>query len=191
MHTTSFIAAVASALALPAAAGPSGGSWVLSAVHADFQQQLKLVATAPGAIGEAARTAAGLMAPQNAAQERLVLPLLGWTGAGEGTTLSGQSQALEAGMPALFSGDVALVTALVELYAAAEEAGEPAIARVAERMIWHEVSDVEVLYPAAMLVGATPVVAEPAAYRPGGPFSGPGPFPMMGVGNPHPPATVN
>jgi len=52
----------------------------------------------------------------------------------------------------LYDRDVDLVTALVELYAAADEAGDAETARLAERMIWHETSDVEVLYPAALFV---------------------------------------
>jgi hypothetical protein len=47
---------------------------------------------------------------------------------------------------------VDLVTAPVELYARAEDAGDAEIARIAERMIWHETGDVEVLHPAAVLV---------------------------------------
>ena len=65
---------------------------------------------------------------------------------------------------------------------------------MAERMIWHETSDVEVLYPAALLVGSiqAQAFAEPVEFpATPGPLYGSGPFPMMGVGNPHPPAKGN
>ena len=85
---------------------------------------------------------------QNNAQDRLVLPC---------RTEGGQTpaaKALHAEMPTLLEGDIALVTALVELYGAAETAGQPDTARMAERMIWHETSDIHMLYPAALRVGA-------------------------------------
>ena len=57
-------------------------------------------------------------------------------------------------MPALLDGDIALVTALVELYSAAETAGHSEAATMAERMIWHETSDIHMLYPAALRLGS-------------------------------------
>lgn len=198
MQTNFIIIAVVSALAAPALATSYEAPYALSAVHADFQTQLETAATKPAEVGAAARVAADLMAPQNAAQERLVLPLLGWADAASADLaaidLAGRTQALEAEMPLLVEADVVLVTALVELYAAAEEAGQSEIALMAERMIWHETSDVDVLYPAALLVGSTQAqaFAEPVELPAiSGPLYGSGPFPMMGVGNPHPPAMGN
>lgn len=195
---TKLIIAVMSALATPAIAAPDDSPYALRAVHADFQAQLEKIAATPGTIGIAGRVAADLMAAQNAAQERLVLPLLDWADAPAADLARIDpvpwTQALRAEMPRLAEGDVALVTALVELYAAAEEAGQPAIALVAERMIWHETSDVEILYPAALLISER----QPQAFAKlfavpttPGPLYGSGPFPMMGVGNPHPTATGN
>lgn len=57
-------------------------------------------------------------------------------------------------LPALLDGQAEVINALVELYAAADLEGQPAFASLAERMIWHEMSDAEVLYPAAVLVGS-------------------------------------
>ncbi len=109
MQTRLVIIAVASALAAPAIAAPCDAPYALRAVHADFETQLE-----PGAIGTAGHLAADLLAAQNAAQERLVLPLL-----------VGSMQARAVAEPFEF----------------------PATA---------------------------------------GPLYGPGPFPMMGVGDPHP-----
>ncbi len=158
MHAKIIIAAAISMLAASAAAAPYEAPYALTAVHADFQAQLEQAATTPGEIGTAARLAAELMATQNAEQERLVMPLLGHaevTATGQALTdvdLSGQAQSLEAELRRVSEGDAELVAALVELYAAAEDAGQAEIARLAERVIWHETSDVEVLYPTALLV---------------------------------------
>ena len=47
------------------------------------------------------------------------------------------------------------IGALVKLFAAAEAEGEADVSRLAERIIWHELTDAEILYSAAALVGAT------------------------------------
>ena len=109
---------------------------------------------------KAARAAAGLAAPHNAAQERLILPLLGWAdprAAGSMAAIAAPADRmrLESEVAQLYDADVDVVTALVELYAAAEAVGDVETARLAERMIWHETSDVEVLYPAALMVGSS------------------------------------
>lgn len=157
MQKTLIIAAALSALSIPALAAPNETPYALSAVHADFQAELERTARLPGEVGAAAGAAAELMAPHNAAQERLVLPLLGWADA----VASGREAKLpdipdrtriDAVLSQLYDRDVDLVTALVELYAVADEAGDAQTARLAERMIWHQTSDLEVLYPAALFV---------------------------------------
>lgn len=157
MQKTLILAAALSALSIPALAAPNETPYALSAVHADFQAELERTARLPGEVGAAAGAAAELMAPHNAAQERLVLPLLGWADA----VASGREAKLpdipdrtriDAVLSQLYDRDVDLITALVELYAAADEAGDAETARLAERMIWHQTSDLEVLYPAALFV---------------------------------------
>lgn len=150
------IAVAISTLATSAAAAADPAPYALTAVHAEFVAQLTEAGAMSGETGAAAREAATLMAKQNAAQERLVLPLLGWTDAVANGEASAPGllpkAALETELSALFAGDVAVVTALADLFAAAETAGNAEIAARAERMIWHETTDVEVLYPAARLV---------------------------------------
>lgn len=196
MHTNLVVSAVLSALATTVLAAPFEAPYSLSAVHADFQSQLEQVAGRSGAVGSTARVAADLMGPHNATQERLILPILGFADvAADGQMpkdpqMPERLQVLEAELAQIYDSDVDLVIALVDLYAAADEAGQPETARLAERMIWHEVSDVQVLYPAALLVGAS-LQAQLGIPRPAGfqidpgPLDGPSPFPMMGVGNPH------
>lgn len=158
MHTKLIIAATLSALAMPAVAAPNDAPYALSATHSDFEAALARIALRPDEIGAAAGAAATLMSAHNGAQERLVLPLLGWadTGPARAARADLPDRAhLEAEIAQLYKGDVDLVTALVELFALADEAGEPEIAREVERMIWHQTGDVEVLYPAALLVEAS------------------------------------
>ncbi|WP_374644194.1 hypothetical protein [Tabrizicola sp.] len=196
MHRIIIAAAIA-ALPLPALAAPFETPYALRSAHADFQAQLEAVGARQDDIGEAARMAAALMAPNNAAQEATILPMLGWTD----TASSGSRQALpdmpdaaalQAELARLYDGDVAVVTALVELYAEALDKGDTDTARLAERIIWHQTADLEVFYPAALLVAASlrapayPV--EPIALRLGpGPLYGSEMLPMMGIGNPHGP----
>ncbi len=161
MHPKFLMAAALSAFAGAATANTDPAPYAMTATHADMLAQLREVAAMPDATGTAAGRAADLMARHNAAQEQLVLPLLGWadaTASRQALTaadLPVRAGGLEAELSQLHAGDVDLVTALVELYATAEETGQPGVARLAERMIWHETGDVEILYPAALLVGRT------------------------------------
>ncbi len=195
MQTNLILAAALSALAVPGIAAPLETPYSLSAVHADFQEQLNLLAGRPGEVGDAARAAAGLMGPHNARQERLVLPLLGsaeaaTTGWSAGRLNGSDQSRLQADIAQLYDGDVDLVTALVDLYAAAEGVADAETARIAERMIWHETGDAEVLYPAAARLASSMTAQDPGVDRANmrvgqGPLLGVGPMPMMGVGDPH------
>lgn len=133
--------------------------YALRAIHADLQEQLDAACNTAGPVGDAARTAASLLASHNAAQE-------------QAATIPGD-------------GAQDLMTALVELYAIAEETGHGDISRVAERLIWHETADAEVLTTAANYQYT--VRAQSTADASAGPLYGPNPTPMMGIGNPHKP----
>ncbi|MDK3072959.1 hypothetical protein QO034_07545 [Sedimentitalea sp. JM2-8] len=174
MQQILIVAAALTALAIPAHATPYETPYALSAVHAEFQTRLEHAAETPGAIGAAARVAADLMTRQNAAQERVVLPLLGWADVTPARGMKASADLpdrmrIETEVSQLYDGDVNLVTALVELYAAADEAGDSETARLAETMIWHQTSDAEVLYPAALLVEAAMQAQVPSAdpHKPG------------------------
>ena len=163
MHTKYVISIALSVFATSAPAGQYDVPYALSAVHEDNLRQLDQLAQRPGEIGAAARAAADLMAAQNAAQEQLVLPLLSWADAATNGRVPAEvvfpAQArLEADLSRLYDGDVDLVTALVELQVVAEDAGDSEAALSATRMIWHETSDLQLLYPAAQLVSAAMMV---------------------------------
>ncbi|HRY26338.1 MAG: hypothetical protein H6852_09215 [Geminicoccaceae bacterium] len=162
MRTPFIIAAVVSAFAATASAAPFTTPYVLSAVHADFLTQLEKVAETPGEIGTAARAAADLLAAHNEAEERVALPLLGLTEeVAEGKAVDDPEatlaslESLQAELPLLVEGQAEAIGALVKLFAAAEAEGEADVSRLAERIIWHELTDAEILYSAATLVGAT------------------------------------
>lgn len=156
------VTAVTAAFAATAGAAPSETPNVLTVVHADFLLQLEEVARAPGEIGAAARTAADLMAAHNAAEQTLVLPFLAHSESVAAAqtpmvappTLASMER-LQTDLPGLIDAQTEVVIAAVDLFAAADTEGRPDIARLAERIIWHEMGDAEVLYPAAILVATT------------------------------------
>lgn len=156
------VTAVAATFTATAGATLSETPNVLAVVHEDFLMQLDEVARTPGAIGADARTAADLMAAHNAAEETLILPFLAHTdsvAAVETPVVAPQTLAsmerLQADLPGLIDAQTEVVIAAVDLFAAADTEGRTDIARLAERIIWHEMGDAEVLYPAAALVATT------------------------------------
>lgn len=151
------IAAGALLFASQASVAAPQAPYALRAIHADLQEQLDAACNAAGPVGDAARTAASLLASHNAAQEQAAT--------------------------AQRDGAQELMTALVELYAIADETGHGDIRRVAERLIWHETADAEILATAAnyQYMANGPSTADASA----GPLYGPHPTPMMGIGNPH------
>lgn len=159
MHTSFVVAAIVSALVATASAPPFETSYALSAPHADFLMQLENAGAAPGRTGAAARAAAGLVGPYMEVEERVVLPFLAHMEAvATGQTpvdpqILARLQSLTTEMPLLRDVEIEVVSALVDLFATAEEEGQREISRLAERMIWHQTNDAEVLYPAALLVG--------------------------------------
>jgi hypothetical protein len=197
MYTKPILAAAVSALATAASAGSFDTPYALSATHEDFLGQLEQTAGEPGEIGAAARAALGLVEPHIQVEENLVLPFLGFAEAVSQGGVYGPLEAperlesLAAELALMPDGQTDVISALVELFAAAQYADQPEVAQLARRMIWHETADAEILYPAAAVVAAhvrTPMVGADTTYSPTDASSlyGPDPTPMMGVGSPHP-----
>ena len=188
MHTHRFILAAGAVLVASQAsiAAPSV-PYSLHAIHADLQEQLDQAGTINGNVGEAARTAAHLLAEHNESQERAVPPLLQpppHSRRPESTTQKrlDQPEAPDAAME--------LMAALADLYAVAGEADRADVSRIAERIIWHEMTDIEILLPALALVDASEQhrrisPAHTAARDKTGALYGSETTPLMGVGNPH------
>ncbi|MCR4267055.1 hypothetical protein [Nitratireductor sp. ZSWI3] len=151
-------AAVVCAIATTASAAPSATPYVLSAAHEDFLMQLEDAAGVPGQIGTAARAAADLLRRHNETEEAVVLPLLGFAEtAVSGTMTSWPARGtmdLRAELAGILGGQEEVVIALVELFAAAQQQDRSDISRLAERVVWHETGDAEILYPAAILVSS-------------------------------------
>ncbi|HEY9056840.1 MAG TPA: hypothetical protein VIN77_06785 [Aurantimonas sp.] len=197
MRAPLIVSAAASMLAVAASAAPSEAPYVLSAPHADFLMQLEDAAAAPSQIGAAARAAADLFGQHAEAEEAVILPLLALTEAVAGgkavadlPRVLTSREGLDAELPLLLDAQIEVVGALVELFAVAKAEVRPEVSRLAEQIIWHEMTDIEVLYPAAVLVNSSVearlVEAESAKIPIGpAPLYGRDPIPMMGLGNPH------
>lgn len=133
----------------------------LSAIHQDFLSQLKQVASESGDVGAAARAAVGVLDPHFKLEESVVLPVLSYAVDAAGGNASAIPEfparlaRLKAELPLLLDAETNLFGTLVELYAVADADGRSEIVQLAERMIWHETNDAEILYPAAVLVGDT------------------------------------
>lgn len=161
MRTTLIVTAVLSAFATTASAGSFDTPYALSAIHQDFLTQLKDAAGEAGEVGNAARAAVSALEPHVELEESVVLPFLSFAEAVRGGNASvvpeipERLERLKAELPLLLDAETNGIGTLVELYAVADSEGRPEIVQLAERMIWHETIDAEILYPAAALVGHT------------------------------------
>lgn len=169
VHASFIASAVLSAFAVTAHAAPPDTPLALRLEHADFLAQFAEAAATPGEVGDAARAVLPLFDAHAEAEESTVLPFLGI-----GNAIVGKDAMwrLEAELPRLSDATTEVIGALADLYAAADGNGRPEIARLAERAIWHEMADTEVLYPAAILAvsaAGTGMAAAIAAH--GGPES--------------------
>lgn len=158
MKASIVVATVMCAFTATASAAPSATPYVLSAAHEDFLMQLEDVAGVPGQIGTTARAAADLVRRHNETEEAVILPFLGLAESAVASTMTGEPERgmthLQAELPQILDEQTEVVIALVELFAAAEEQGRPDISRLAERIVWHETGDAEILYPAAVLASS-------------------------------------
>ncbi|WP_193177756.1 hypothetical protein [Oricola nitratireducens] len=158
MKASIVVAAVMCAFTATASAAPPATPYILSAAHEDFLMQLEDVAGVPGQIGTAARAAADLVRRHNETEEAVILPFLELAAPAMMGTMTGEPERgmtrLQAELPQIMDEQTEVVIALVELFATAEEQGRPDISRLAERIVWHETGDAEILYPAAVLVSS-------------------------------------
>jgi hypothetical protein len=161
MRTKLIVTAVFSVFATAASAGSFDTPYALSAIHQDFLLQLKDTVGESGEVGAAARAAISVLEPHIELEESVVLPFLGFAGNVAGGNASiipeipERLERLKAELPRLLDAESNGISTLVELYAVAASEGRPEIVQLAERMIWHETNDAEILYPAAVLVGHT------------------------------------
>ena len=128
--------------------------------HEELHAELVKLTRARGKVGEAARTVATLLHPHFVKEEEYALPPLGLlTALAEGgvTPEMGEVLAmtdkLRAELPQMLAEHKVVVRALRRLAVAAAREKKPAAARFAEALKLHALSEEQVLYPAAILVG--------------------------------------
>ncbi|HEU4565839.1 MAG TPA: hemerythrin domain-containing protein [Gemmatimonadaceae bacterium] len=128
--------------------------------HEEIHAQLEEATRAPGAVGEAARAVAKVLHPHFVREEQIALPPLGLLAPlarGEATpemrAVLPLTDSLRAEMPRMLAEHRAIAAALERLHQVATRAGRAKEAALAEKIRVHALSEEEVTYPAAMLVG--------------------------------------
>jgi hypothetical protein len=133
----------------------------LQAEHEELRAALTRLATEPGRIGEAAAEVASLFQHHAAREEEFALPLLGLLEPlAAGTATRGVPDAiamarrLRTELPRMLDDHLAIVAAVQILLDRANELGRTDASDFAHALIQHAQVEEEVLYPAAILVGA-------------------------------------
>ena len=133
---------------------------VLKAEHEELHGELSRATKAGGRTGEAAKAVAKVMHHHFVNEEAYALPPLGLLKAlskgeiepemAEALTLTDR---LEAELPTMLAEHKQIITALEQLAAAAQAENKPEYVRFAEKLIAHALTEEEISYPAALLVG--------------------------------------
>lgn len=133
---------------------------VLKVEHKELHRELAHAIKSGGRTGEAAQAVAKVMHSHFLKEEEYVLPPLGLLRAlSTGTIEPGMVGALklidrlEAELPAMLAEHKKIVAALERLAEAANAEDKPEYARFAERLIAHALTEEEISYPAALLIG--------------------------------------
>jgi hypothetical protein len=128
--------------------------------HEELHAELVKLTLARGKVGEAARLVAAVLHPHFTKEEEYALPPLGLlvTVAQGGLTpemrdVVAMTDKLRAELPQMLAEHKAVVGALRRLAAAARQEKKPGAARFAEALKRHALTEEQVLYPAAILLG--------------------------------------
>ena len=128
--------------------------------HEELHAELVKLTKARGKVGEAARSVATLLHPHFAKEEEFALPPLGLLAAvaeGRATPemreIVALTDKLRAELPQMLAEHKAVVGALRRLAAAAKREKNPGAARFADALKRHALSEEQILYPAAILLG--------------------------------------
>lgn len=128
--------------------------------HEALHRELAEATKAPGPVGEAARTLAGIMHPHFLREDEYAMPPLGLlVRLAQGTVSPDMVEALplvarlKAEMPLMLEEHRAIKGALLQLEQVAAAEGNAQYVEFAHRLMLHAESEEEVLYPAAILVG--------------------------------------
>lgn len=132
----------------------------LVAEHQELHAELVKLTLRRGKVGEAARTVATLLHPHFLKEEEFALPPLGLlteiAGGQEKPEMKDvlpMTDKLRAELPQMLAEHKMVVGALRRLAAAVKQERKPEAARFAEALKLHALSEEQILYPAALLVG--------------------------------------
>lgn len=133
----------------------------LKVEHEELHRELAAATSAPGRVGETARAAAELLHPHFLDEEAFALPPLGLLAPlargepiAETAAVTAMTDRLKAELPRMLAEHRAITAVLHQLADAARAAGDAARVRLAEKIVAHAQAEEEVMYPAAILVGA-------------------------------------
>lgn len=129
--------------------------------HDELHAKLALATKLPGETGEAARTVAKLLHPHFVREEENALPALGLLKAlaedrvtSEMEHVVALTDKLKAVLPEMLDEHKMIVRALSALVAAAKAEKQEEAVAIAEALTLHAQTEEDVLYPAAIVVGA-------------------------------------
>jgi hypothetical protein len=132
----------------------------LKAEHAELHGELARATKAGGRTGEAAKAVAKVMHPHFIKEEAYALPPLGLLAAlSKGQADAGMAEVLamtdklEAELPQMLAEHKVIVTALRELAEAAKAENKPEYVQFADKLMAHALTEEEVSYPTALLIG--------------------------------------
>ena len=128
--------------------------------HREIHAALVRATEAPGRVGDAARELARILHPHFVREEEIALPPLGLLAPlarGETTpemqAVLPMTDALRAELPRMLEEHAAIRAATMRLADVALAEGDVAVVRLAEKLALHALSEEELFYPAAVLVG--------------------------------------
>lgn len=128
--------------------------------HEALHAELKCASRLPGATGEAARALAGIMHPHFVKENQYALPPLGLLGALARGEVSPEmrdvlvlTDRLKAELPEMLAEHRAIVAALDRLAEAARSEHQQEVLEFVDELKLHALTEEEVAYPAAILVG--------------------------------------
>ena len=132
----------------------------LKAEHEELHGDLARATKAGGSTGEAAKAVAKLMHPHFVKEEEYALPPLGLLTAlskgkleAEMADVFKMTDKLEAELPHMLAEHKDIVTALKRLIEAATAENKPEYVHFAEKLMAHALTEEEVSYPTALLIG--------------------------------------
>ena len=132
----------------------------IKAEHEKIREALLAATRLADPVGKAARDLAAVLHPHFVREEQMALPPLGALRAlasgapvDAGATIAAMSDSLRAELPRMLVEHIAIRDAVVHVRAVALKAGAQTVVELADALAAHALTEEEVLYPAAIVVG--------------------------------------